>query len=127
MGEASGDEEKQAILRRKLDAGVLAVGRRMATEVHNDIQHGPVRAVNELIVCVRGCLEVHAPQNIFPRHRKKLLAQFKFDSQVPIEAFVKGLHERPARVCKEPGFDNFQPGEGFGDEVEHGWSGGGIR
>jgi hypothetical protein len=51
---------------------------------------------------------------------KKLLAQFKFDSQVPIEAFVKGLHERPARVCKEPGFDNFQPGEGFGDEVEHG-------
>ena len=117
VGHAHRKIEYIPIILGKFYSRGLSVGLRGATQIEKNIEDLPADAVNQLLMRSRWQLEVHAPQDAKGRFRKELLTYRQRDPVLGELAFMVGLDEISSWVAVQKGFEDFAPGEGFGEEL----------
>ena len=117
MREADGDVELARRLVVELEALPLAVGRRRAAQVDDDVEDPPARAAHELRLAGAD-REVHPAQHALARARVVVLHERLVDAVLGPDVRAVALEEEAARVAVDGGLEQHEAVEA-GVEAAH--------
>ena len=116
VGEAAGDEELAAILGGEEDRDVFAEGGGTLADVHGDIPDGAAEDADEFGLGVGAGLPVEAADDAAGGAALVVLDEVGEDVGGFVAGGVVGFAEVTAGVCKNVGDDDFDVGDGGGED-----------